>query len=372
MFNPSETETADLTSNLTDFSTKNVALMLPYSLSSIKNDSVSNEADIIKNNRVLRISLDFYSGVLMAVEKAKALGISTNLKVYDTQQQPTRVQNLIMAGDFSGTDVVIGPLLQSTSEEAASMLVSKNIPVISPMTNRELKPLPNLYQARPSDDMLREAMIEYIAQHSQDKNVVIVADAASGGIRNKLVSALPGAHIVGTANHNISEATLNQALTAGRENWVIVETESVALLSSTISALNRISRDKTITMFTTDKNHSYESDAISNEQLGNLKLHYPSEYREFDENRSDEFVDAFKEKYGVIPNKYAVRGYDLTLDVLLRLAAMGSLEKSVSENIVTQYVENKFLYRPKPNGGFYNDAVYIMHLNPDLSLSPSN
>ncbi len=372
IFNPSETETVNLENNIKDFQTKNVALMLPYSLSSIKNDSVSNEEEVLKNNRVLRISLDFYSGVLLAVEKAQELGISTNLKVYDTQQQAAKVQSLISAGNFNDVDVVIGPLLQSTSEEAASMLIDKNIPVVSPMTNRELKPIPNLYQARPSDEMLREAMIDYIVQHSQNKNLVIMADAASSGIRSKLISAFPGAHIVTPANDNIAEETLNKALKPDQENWVIVETKNVALLSSAVSALSRIARDKDITMFTTDKNKSYESDAISNEQLGNLKLYYPSEYKEFNENGSDEFINAFKEKYGVIPNKYAVRGYDLTLDILLRMAAMGSLEKSVQENIITEYVENKFLYRPKPNGGFYNYAVYIMHLNPDLSISPSN
>ena len=84
---------------------------------------------------------------------------------------------------------------------------------------------------------------------------------------------------------------------------------------------------------------------------------------------SDSFIDSYKTKYGYVPNKYTVRGYDLTLDVLLRLAAMGTLEKSVEANIITEYVENKFLYKHRTNGGFYNDAVYIMHLNEDLSLS---
>ena len=84
---------------------------------------------------------------------------------------------------------------------------------------------------------------------------------------------------------------------------------------------------------------------------------------------TDSFIEAYKTKYGYIPNKYTVRGYDLTLDVLLRLAAMGSMEESVNANIITEYVENKFLYKPKTNGGFYNDAIYIMQLNKDLTLS---
>lgn len=359
----------DLENNLKNFDTKNLVLMLPYNLSKIKNDSISNSGEMLQNDRVMRISLDFYSGVLMAMDRAKELGISTNLKVYDTQQQPSKVSSIIQSNNFSNVDAVIGPLLQATSEEAAARLSNLNVPVISPMSNRELRAIPNLYQARPSDDMLREAMIKYLQQNSQGKNVIIVADGASGAIKSKLMNALPNARTVNPGGNNISESILGSALVKGRENWVILESESVALLSSATSALNRLARNNEIILFTTNKNSSYESDVLSNNHLGRLKFHFPSEYREFDETVSDSFIDLYKTKYGYIPNKYTVRGYDLTLDVLLRLAAMGTLEKSVEANIITEYVENKFLYKHKANGGFYNDAVYIMHLNEDLSLS---
>jgi len=359
----------DLKNNLKNFDAKNLVLMLPYNLSKIKNDSISNSKEMLQNDRVMRISLDFYSGVIMAIERAKELGISTNLKVYDTQQQASKVASIIQSNNFNNVDAVIGPLLQATSEEAANRLSNLNIPVISPISNRELRAIPNLYQARPSDDLLREAMIKYLQKNSQGKNVIIVADVASGAIKSKLMNALPNARTVNPDGNSISETTLSPSLVEGRENWVILESESVALLSSATSALNRLARDNDIVLFTTNKNSSFESSVLSNNHLGRLKFHFPSEYKEFDETVSDSFIDSYKTKYGYVPNKYTVRGYDLTLDVLLRLAAMGTLEKSVEANIITEYVENKFLYKHRTNGGFYNDAVYIMHLNEDLSLS---
>jgi len=367
----SELRAIDLSTKLKNFETKNLVLMLPYNLSKIKNDSISNAREVIKNDRVLRISLDFYSGALMAVERAKELGISTNLRIYDTQNQAGKVSSIISGNDFKNVDAVIGPLLQATSEEAATKLLSLKIPVISPMTNRELRDLPNLYQSRPSDDMLRDAMINYIRNNSQGKNVIIVADGASAGIKAKLLSALPNARIVNPGTNNISEGSLGAVLDKSRENWIVLESESLGLLSSATSALSRLSRNNRITLFTTYKNNSFESDIVNNDHLGDLNFHFPSEYKEFDESVSDSFIDAYKTKYGFIPNKYTVRGYDLTLDVLLRLAAMNSMEESVKANIITEYVENKFLYKPKANGGYFNDAVYIMHLNKDLTLSVS-
>ncbi|HSM64350.1 MAG TPA: LysM peptidoglycan-binding domain-containing protein [Gillisia sp.] len=360
----------DLSKNLKNFDTKNLVLMLPYNLNKISNDSVSNANEMLQKDRVMRISLDFYSGALLAIERAKELGISTNLRVYDTQGNSGKVSQLIASNDFRNVDAVIGPLLQSTSEEAATSLMSLKVPVVSPMTNRELRSIPNLYQSRPSDDMLREAMIEYLQNNSQGKNVIIVADGASSAIKNKLMSALPSARIIIPQTNNVTENNLASAIDKSRENWVILESESLALLGSATSALSRLARTNRITLFTTNKNSAFESDdVVTNENLGELRFHFPSEYKEFDENVTDSFIEAYKSKHGFIPNKYTVRGYDLTLDVLLRLAAMGSLEESVNANIITEYVENKFLYKPKTNGGFSNDAIYIMHLNKDLTLS---
>jgi hypothetical protein len=184
------------------------------------------------------------------------------------------------------------------------------------------------------------------------------------------MSALPSARIVTPQANNIKEINLATAIDKSRENWVILESESVALLGSATSALSRLARENRITLFTTNRNSAFESDdVVTNENLGELRFHFPSEYKEFDESVTDSFVEAYKSKNGYIPNKYTVRGYDLTLDVLLRLAAMGTMEESVKANIITEYVENKFLYKHKTNGGFFNDAIYIMQLNKDLTLS---
>jgi hypothetical protein len=62
----------------------------------------------------------------------------------------------------------------------------------------------------------------------------------------------------------------------------------------------------------------------------------------------------------VSPNKYAIRGFDLTLDLLLRLASDDDLYKAASHTIETEYVENKFRYSKQNSGGFLNEAVYIV------------
>ena len=111
---------------------------------------------------------------------------------------------------------------------------------------------------------------------------------------------------------------------------------------------------------TTNKNRAFEGINISNLDLSNLSFHYPSANRNINEETHDSFIQAYKREYNAIPNKYAVRGYDLTMDLLLRLASDEDLYKASDNSIETEYVENKFRYSKKLFGGFYNESAYIV------------
>ncbi|TBW28503.1 LysM peptidoglycan-binding domain-containing protein [Gramella sp. KN1008] len=363
----------DLSNSVSNFNRKEIALMLPFHLQNIDMDSLETYRHSIINERVVRISLDFYSGVLMAVDKAKSMGISTNLKVYDTKQNASEVANIINANNFSNVDAVIGPLVQTTTEAAASRLESRNIPVINPLSNREMRGFNNLFQSRPSDELLREVMLDYISRNSGGKNVIIIADGKSYQVKNQLSNMLPAARFVNPTDNFVSDSQLADILTEG-ENWVILESQNINLVSSVTSALNRLARSHDITLLTTNKDrNAYENNIVSNNHLGKLNFHYPSVDKEYDTIDIEVFMGEYEERFGINPNEYALRGYDLTLDVLLRLASAENLYESFEKYPgYTEYYESKFHYLPKTDGGFTNDAIYILQLNEDLTISEAN
>ncbi|MBO2545729.1 LysM peptidoglycan-binding domain-containing protein [Salegentibacter sp. BDJ18] len=363
----------DLTNNLSNFDTKQLVVFLPYNLNQIDQDSIANYKDAILEDRVLRISLDFYSGVLMAVEEAKSLGISTQLKTFDTRRSVQEVTNIINSNNFSNVDAVIGPLLQNTIEATASKLTQYNVPVISPLSNREMRSYPNLFQSRPTDEILKNAMFDYLQKNSGGKNIVIIADGAKNQVKNELTQVLPNSRVILPSANYLSAEKIQAQLSETQENWVILESSNVGLLSSATSALNRLARNHQIKLFTTEKNSGYEDDNVDNEHLGRLNFHYPSVDKEFDTASSEEFIEAYKEEFDMIPNQYVIRGYDLTMDVLLRLASAEDLYDSFEKYTgFTEYHENKFHYTSKRNGGFFNDAVYIMSLDEELNLKVVN
>ncbi|MFV8224566.1 amino acid ABC transporter substrate-binding protein [Christiangramia aquimixticola] len=363
----------DLSTSLSNRSkTKEIVLLLPYHLNMVQEDSLQTYRKAIMDERVLRISLDFYSGVLMAVEKAKKLGISTNLRVFDTKREASEIQSIIYSNNFDNVDAVIGPLMKDVTETTASLLQNKNVPVINPLSNREMKGYTNLVQSRPNEEYMQEKMVDYIARNASGKNVIVVADGKSYTIKNKIMNAIPSARAANPSDNYIAESKLAEMLKPG-ENWVILESESINLVSSVTAALNRLARAHNIKLFTTNKNNSYESDIVSNNHLGKLQMHYPSVDKEYDTAKTKDFIEDYEKKYKIQPNQYAIRGYDLTLDVLLRLASSQNLYESFEKFPgYTEYYESKFHYMPKPNGGYLNDAIYILKLNEDLTISEAN
>ena len=367
----------DLTQQLTNFSTKHLAMMLPINVSKTVGDTSDVRKEALKENSVMRIALDFYSGALMAIDSAKQLGISTQVYIYDTEfkrrenaQNSRKIEDILSDSDFADMDAVIGPFVGANVEKTSSILARYNVPVVSPLTPR-VTMRSNIFQSRPTEDILRQKMMDYIAISSSGKNVIIIADGKNSKVKNDLLNRIPNAKVVdprkGDNGYYLNANDLNAKISETAENWIILETNDIPLISNVTTNLSTKVQDKRITLLTTFKGSAYESDDISNITLMNLNFHFPSVDKEFLNDRSNSFFERYTSKYGIEPNSYAIRGFDITFDTLLRLASAEDLYASADSGYETHYVENKFNY-VKDSNGYNNKAVYIMKYGPELSL----
>ncbi len=375
----SETTKTSLLDSLSDFSTKKVVLMLPFGLNRTKVDSVPNDEKIIKSDRALRISLDFHSGVLLALEAAKQQGISTDLQVFDTDYKrldgdatnARKVERIITSNDFSDVDVVIGPLLASNFNRASSVLARQNIPLISPLTQK-VNFRSNVFQSRPSVVQLRDVMLDYLKGGGVGKNIIIIADEKNSRTKAKLQSLFPGAKVIKPRTSDdgifLGQYDISDKISETLENWVLLETNDVPLISTVTTRLNALVATNKVTLFTTNKGRGYDSDAIQHMHLMNLNFHFPSMNKEYDYTSNKDFIDMYEDRYDITPSEEAIRGYDITYDTLLRLAFARNLYDAAGSGIETTYIENKFRYDQKSSGGFYNNAMYLMKYAEGLML----
>ena len=119
-----------LSNKINDYGQKHIAIMLPFRLNRVTFDSIAETKDQIKRDPYLNTSLDFYSGVLVALDSLKKLGVNLKVDVYDTKNQISEVQRIINSNNFEGVDAVIGPLMPNNFDKAASDLSRLNIPLI--------------------------------------------------------------------------------------------------------------------------------------------------------------------------------------------------------------------------------------------------
>tara|TARA_B100000795_G_scaffold215118_1_gene168919 strand:- start:5668 stop:7575 length:1908 start_codon:yes stop_codon:yes gene_type:complete len=386
---PSDTATAitgqvnkrDLQQTIIDTSQKRIAVLLPFRLNKIISDSLSVKQQQIKKNRLMSLSLDFYSGLLMATEFAKDKGISLQLDVFDTQYNTAIVSDIINSNTFDNFDVVIGPLGQKNIEKAAAMLQDTTVPIFSPLSNKQIKVSKNVFQSLPSDVMLEDGMLQYIVSGMSDKNVIVITDSTKTAQLAKIMLAIPDARIVSLREEGFLrlEDVENQ-IDQTKENWVILEATDPILISNVVGVLNGLPVidpdleedqepvDYEIRLFSLDKNAAFDYHDVSNVHLAELNFTFPSVNKSYNYKDKNAFLISYKNKYGVLPNRFAVRGFDLTYDVILRLASSEDIFTASKQEFETQYIENKFSYSKSLLSGYQNNAFYIIKYQENLQF----
>lgn len=362
----SDVETTSLSSNIKNFDKKRLAVMLPFRLNRIDLDSISEVKNELEKTNYTSISVDFHSGVLMALEKAKKLGISSDIDVFDTQARTSQVSKILSDNDFSKYDAVIGPFTLDNFDRAAETLKSDRVPIFAPVVMPK-QLYANVYQTIPSNELLRNTIIKYVKADSLDKNIIIISDAKNKAVNDLLKNEFASAKQI-FSRKNKKGADANYILVTDLEtqikpglNVVFLETANEGLISNVSSMLSGLnSKESQVVLMTTNKNKSFEGLNVSNIDLSSLHFHFPSVNKIDDGSITSDFIKEYKETYGSRPNKYVVRGYDLALDVVLRLASENNLSDASNSAIETQYIQNKFRYNKKLFGGYYNEAAYIM------------
>lgn len=359
----------DLENAISDRSLKRVAIMLPFQVRSMERDSTEYNSELLETNGAMRVALDFYSGVLMAAEFATEKGIPVALDVYDTQGEPTRVARIIAENDFKEVDAVIGPLLRTNVERAAADLKRAGTPIFSPLSNREVKISSNLFQTLPTDEMLEEAMLDFLKDSAAGKKVFIISDAKHLRQKNALMGILPQAELISPREKGfLMVGDINERIKEEEENWFILASENPITVSNVVGLLNGLPEEFRARLLTLERNNAYSYDDVSNQHLAKLQFTFPSVNKGIDYLEKNAFITSYKNRYGVLPNRFAIRGFDVTYDVLLRLASAGDVYSANDSSVVTEYTENKFSYSKKLFSGYQNRAFYIIKYKDDLKF----
>ncbi|WP_165200509.1 LysM peptidoglycan-binding domain-containing protein [Muriicola soli] len=337
-------------------------VLLPFRMNRLKLDSIASVERSIERSNALKYSLGLYSGALVAMDSLADLGISVKVKTIDTELSREKVRAILAREDLSGVNAIIGPLQAEVLKETAVYAAASGVPIVAPLSAQSDLELPNVFFSVPSDSILRQKMLDYMESIRTDQNIIVINDSKNDSTRVRIQEKFPSAKALKVLedekNISVDIEALTNLLSIENENWVLLETDNFKLVSSVSSILNSAISDTTqVRMFTTNKNRGFENDVISVSHLSKLNFTYPSIDREVG---NDAFVRRYRRRFGGDPDKYALRGFDLTFDLLLKLAYRPNLFGTAGLIGLTEYSGNKFDYVQEFTSGYFNRATYIM------------
>ncbi len=363
-------KSADLTQSLNTAKNKQLVLLLPFNISKIESDTTSLRTRI-RNDKFLNMTLDFYSGALMAIDSAKVLGLNVEVKIFDSQEtkNSSNVASIFKQTNFAGTDVVIGPFYQSNVETAAQILMKDSISIISPLSKETTAVLPNVIQTIPSDVFMKDKLFEFMK--TEDATIIGVIDTKKISTRKYFSEKQPSVKLVNFETNETTNSGIKSLLVKGKKNYVVMDTENTYRIKMIINTLLSLQIEYDIQLVILDPNPKLDSEEIRIESLAQLKLMYPSVGKQVTENEKSYFTQKYRLLNMVSPNAFAVRGFDITFDALLRLSQDQEFKETLL-SVSTEQFENKFAYAKREDKGFRNTGFYILYYDTDLSIKIAN
>lgn len=350
---------------------KKIILLLPFNAAKIQADTLTPLPNRLKKDAFLNLTLDFYTGALVAIDSAKTLGINIELQVLDSEEtkSSSALDGLLRTNSFAGADAVIGPFYQNYVDKLGPVLAATGIPLLSPLSKEPGKNTANVFQTMPPIALQKQTVLDYMLAKSG--NIIVIGDPKKVVNKNWIVQNYPAVKFAKYTDKGALDLVyLKSILSKSGHNYVVLDTQKTNLILSSTAMLCGLLPNYSIQLAILEPNETLDYEEIPMKRLTDLKLLYPSVTRENNSVEAQQFRNHFKQINKVFPNQYAVRGFDLTFDTLIRLSQEARFENTTSS--ATQQVECQFNYTNTKDAGFVNSGVYLLEFQPDLTLKQLN
>lgn len=349
-----------------------LAMLLPFNAQ--KYDTLTPR-DIFSKSRLANIVTDFYLGAEIAIDSLRNQGVAIELSVFDTEKRNSKIGEIVRADGFEDNDVVIGPFY---SDEAKIVANRTRIPVVFPMYSTSQKNFSSsrLIKSAPDKSIYREALVDYLSKNYQGENIIVVSDSASvaQGIAYKFTKTLKendsvqrNIPVLKPNKGYIAKKRFDELLKPEQLNWIIVLSGKNDVIADVINSTVSLPEGVQVKVITTEKVKAYSK--ADNNKLAQIGFTYVTDtYVDESSYTTQTFNAQYQRKNHALPSEYATKGFDITYDILMRLASGDDLKDTFKEG-ASYRIESKFDYSKKLFNTTDNKGLFIVQYNPDLSLT---
>ncbi len=352
-------------------STINIALALPFQM-----DKVTENSKIDGNTDKF---LEFYQGMLLAVDSLKKQGLSFNLYVYDSGKSEMEIKTMLLNPELKNMDILIGPAYTVQIKPMSDFALLNNVKLIIPFSSKseETKSNPNIFQINTPQALMNKLIADQFISHFAYKNIILLrfktaAYDDKAAFADELEVALKAANVKYTTVWYDTMENIRKELSDMKENVIVTLTTNQVALSQALPVLNMLGDKKSISLFGFPEWQTYQS--ISKE-LFRLNTYIPSS---FFVDYKDQNVKNYLKKYryfynaepaNIVP-QYGLLGYDIVMYFSEAISKYGHDFEKELDQFNPKLLQMDFKFKQiNQSGGYYNSNVYLTNHNDVTGLT---
>ena len=333
-----------------------------------------------------RRMIEYYRGLLMAVEKLKADGISINVRAWNVAQTDDINTTLIQQG-ADKSDIIFGPLYSKQVKALGDFCKKNKIRMVIPFSinGDEVERNEFIYQVyQPAETFNQKSVTSFIDRFSNCHPIIIDCNDSTSNkgtftyaLRKKLEERGIQYSIT---NLRSSIEMFEKAFSTTKRNVVILNTGRSPELTQTMHKLDALlahSPGYMISMFGYTEWQMYEKYNQNQTYFHKDDVYIPSSYF-FNEQSGyiQSFQNAYKSKFGVdmmnaLPH-FALTGYDQGVFFIGGVYKFKGQFYGARNQIYNTSLQTPYHFSKTPNGGFRNDAYLLVHYQKNGGIETIN
>lgn len=353
-----------------------VVAMLPFFLN--ENDSLLKSDGLMYPEVFNRseMALQFYSGLLLALDSIRTNGVDAHLKVYDTQNSETKVSTLLSQGILDNADLIIGPFYNSSFTLVSAKAKELGIPIVSPTIQgiQAIQDNPMVFKVIPTEEQMMVAMGRYLSKLRGTNNLVVHfgkpeeqtllwrfrrgLDAASVGSRISFPSVNAAKGLRDSVFHRLSSTLPNHVLFITRDE---------AKVASLVRTISSWTEKMDITAYGLSDWPGFKN--VEMDYFDIMHLHVPEAFRvDYEDEMTQKFIQTYRRRYDTEPATFAFRGFDIGIHFLRALPGIRAEGPSHMLKVKDRGLQCDFHWVQEPNHGFENSSPRVVNYT-DLQVT---
>ena len=350
------------------FSTIKAAVILPF-------------LDGVSKGEAARM-VEYYEGLLMAVDSLKRTGTSIDLYTYNSGPESNSLNSILNKGEMKEMDIIFGPLYQQHIKPLAAFARKNETRLVIPFTSKDNTVFqnPSVYQVNTPQSYLYSEVYDHFVRQFPNANVIFIE--ASQGTKEKaefikgLKEELKNRSIPMTSlKEDATVESLKAMLRADRENIFIPTSGSNLTLIKLLPQLTLLVRElpeSRVHLFGYPEWQTYTKDHL--EAFFELDTYF---YSSFYTNNllpaAVRFTKSYRKWYGKEMDerypKFGMLGFDTGYFFLKGLSLYGSAFETNMQKMNLVPIQTGFKFQRVNNwGGFVNKKVFFVHFTKEFEL----